>query len=162
MEGYVPKALALMEEVRRLNRQVSAVYEHHLRDAGLDRQRWVLLISLDISPYCLSISDLARVLKRSRQGVHRMVTRLARKGYVEMRPNPDDRRLLQLFLTPRGKSLISDARRQFSNVLRACLLDADGRELLATERVLRKIRMRLAEHEQRLKAQRRRTLSRAA
>ena len=66
MEGYVSKALALMEEVRRLNRQANALYEHHLRDAGLDRQRWLILAALASSSYCLSISDLARVLKCSR------------------------------------------------------------------------------------------------
>lgn len=151
MEGYVPKALALVAEVRRLNRQANTVHAHHVRDAGLDRRGWELLTAVDDSAYCLSISDLARVLRQSRQRVHRLAARLARKGYLEMRPNHDDRRLLQLFLTSSGKSLIAHARRQFSDVLRACILDADTRELLAAERVLRKLRLRFEEHEQHLK-----------
>ena len=103
MERRRREVLSLVEEILHTATQLKILRNAQMRDAGLDRQRWAVLLAIARSDYCLSISDLARTLRQSRQATQRMTLALAREGWIEHRPNNDDRRLLQLFLTSRGK-----------------------------------------------------------
>ena len=67
-------------------------------DAGLR-----LLRVLEKSHCCLAIADVGRALHISRQAAHKLVYRAARVGRVEVLTNHQDRRILQVLLTPAGR-----------------------------------------------------------
>src|SRR6185437_4537175 len=63
---------------------------------GLSPERWSALANIHRSTYVLSISDLARQLRRPRQSAHSLAVGIERDGLIRFLPNPDDRRLLQI------------------------------------------------------------------
>ena len=62
------------------------------------------------SSYCLAIADVARALGVKRQTAHELVHATAAAGYVELLPNRDDRRILQVFLTAQGRAELARVR----------------------------------------------------
>jgi DNA-binding MarR family transcriptional regulator len=58
-----------------------------------------------VPPAGISVSDLAQLARVRKQTMAQAVDQLEHLGYVERRPNPDDRRSRLVFLTPRGESV---------------------------------------------------------
>jgi DNA-binding MarR family transcriptional regulator len=111
---------------------------------GLNTARWKALAVIDRSSFTLSISDLARQLRRSRQSVHPLALSLEKAGWIRFLPNRDDRRLLQMEITARGKSVLSTAEDGFNAWLLTMAFDLDDRELRALVDTLRAVRDRIA------------------
>jgi DNA-binding MarR family transcriptional regulator len=51
-----------------------------------------------------AVADLTRGLGISKQAVSQLVDTMVTRGYVERKPDADDRRRMQLTLTPRGEA----------------------------------------------------------
>jgi DNA-binding MarR family transcriptional regulator len=102
-----------------------------------------LLRTLEKSRYCLSISDVARALRITRQSAHELAHAAVASGHVALEPNPDDRRILQAFLTPAGRAWLkatTAAQRAWLSVLLNGLGD---RDMATASQVVRVIRQRL-------------------
>ena len=88
------------------------------------------------SQYCLAIADVGRALGVRRQTAHELAHAAVRSGVIELAPNPQDRRILQALLTPRGRAAFAAARSTEALWL-ATLLDGLGdHELAATTHVV--------------------------
>jgi DNA-binding MarR family transcriptional regulator len=111
---------------------------------GLNTKRWRALAVIDRSSYTLSISDLARQLRRSRQSVHPLALSLEKAGWIRFLPNRDDRRLLQMELTPCGKAVLTAAEGTYNAWLLTMAFDLEDRELSALLDTLRAVRDRIA------------------
>jgi hypothetical protein len=48
---------------------------------------WRVLKAVQLSPYCLAIADLARVLRVRKQVAHEFAHAAVRAGYIELQPN---------------------------------------------------------------------------
>jgi DNA-binding MarR family transcriptional regulator len=105
---------------------------------------WRLLTMIERAPYCCSLSDVARLMKISRQHAQRLGFEAARAGLVELASNDHDRRIVQLLLTERGRSEILQARHHRRIWIARLLLGLDTPRLLTATRVVRVIRQRLA------------------
>jgi DNA-binding MarR family transcriptional regulator len=104
---------------------------------------WRVLATVASSSYCLAIADLARALRVHRQAAHRLAHEAVRARVIELVPNPQDKRLLQAVVTPKGRAELAAARTA-EEVWLATLLNGLGdHELRATLRVVRVIRQRL-------------------
>ena len=145
MERRRREVFSLVEEILHTATQLNVLRNAQMRDAGLDRRRWAVLLAISRSDYCLSISDLARVLRQTRQATQRMTLGLARDGWIEHRPNHDDRRLLQLFLTTRGKSAIERMRYEFNSSALVFTAHINSRATRSAIELLRSIRTRMTE-----------------
>jgi DNA-binding MarR family transcriptional regulator len=55
-------------------------------------------------------SDLAARLRMSKQALNHLLGQLERLGYLERRPDPDDRRSKRISLTPRGVKVATTIR----------------------------------------------------
>jgi DNA-binding MarR family transcriptional regulator len=64
----------------------------------------------------ISCKELARMMNLSTSRCSRIVERLLRKGYVERKPNPDDRRAIEVSLTAKGTRL----KRNIENLKTQC------------------------------------------
>jgi DNA-binding MarR family transcriptional regulator len=58
-----------------------------------------------VPPSGISVSELAELARVRKQTMAQSVDQLERLGYVDRRPNPDDRRSRLVFLTERGASV---------------------------------------------------------
>ena len=108
---------------------------------------WSLLCALERSRYCCSISDVARLLRVSRQTAHELARKAELAGQVELLTNPHDRRIVQVLLTPRARSELAAARSGEASWVNVLLNGLDMRQMAATVRVLRVMRQRLLRDE---------------
>lgn len=87
----------------------------------------------------LSVSAVAKALDVHMSGASRLCDRLVRMGMLDRRDRPDDRRQLELTLTPEGRrqlELVEEHRRQvFAIILRRIPVD-QRRELQSALQVL--------------------------
>jgi DNA-binding MarR family transcriptional regulator len=111
-----------------------------------------LLRTLEKSPYCLSIADVARSLHVSRQAAHRVVNSAAAAGRVELLTNPDDLRILQVLLTASGRSELEALTAGLHAWLFVLLNGLGDRDMALTTHVLRIIRQRLQRDARALKS----------
>jgi DNA-binding MarR family transcriptional regulator len=58
-----------------------------------------------VGPEGITIAELAELARVRKQTMAEAVEQLERMGYVERRPNPDDRRSRLVFLTERGEAV---------------------------------------------------------
>jgi DNA-binding MarR family transcriptional regulator len=99
------------------------------------------------SSYCLAIADVARALRITRQAAHKLVYCAAAAGRVELLPNPDDRRILQVFLTAQGRAELARVRTAEGVWLQLLLSGLPDRQMAGVTHVLRVIRQRLERDE---------------
>jgi len=115
--------------LRRLTRQVSAVYDQHLAAAGLKTSQYSLLMHLTESG--MALSTLARRTGTDRTTLTRNLAKLVRAGWVAMEPGPDARQRLTR-LTPAGAAKRTAARsfwEQAQTTIEQTLSDDAVREL---------------------------------
>lgn len=104
---------------------------------------WRVLTTVAKSTYCLAIADLARALRVRKQAAHRLAHEAVRARVIELVPNPQDRRLLQAVVTPKGRAELAAATIAEQVWLTTLLNGLGDHELKATLRVVRVIRQRL-------------------
>jgi DNA-binding MarR family transcriptional regulator len=104
---------------------------------------WRVLSTVASSDCCLAIADLGRALRVRKQYAHELAYAAVRAGVIELEPNPDDKRILQLTLTAQGRSELAAARAAENLWLPTLLNGLGDHELSATTHVVRVIRQRL-------------------
>ena len=109
--------------------------------------RWRLLRAIERCGGAPTFSDLGRLLTMSRQAARELALKAAEHHLVELWPAHDDRRALQVMLTPRGrKELEAQRLPQLAWVL-TLLNGLEPPAMRATSHVLRVIRLRLERDE---------------
>ena len=104
---------------------------------------WRVLTTVATSRYCLAIADLGRALGVRKQVAHELAHAAAGKGLIELATNPQDKRLLQALLTPRGHAELAAARSARAIWTLTLLNGLGNREMATTSHVVRVIRQRL-------------------
>lgn len=69
------------------------------------------------TPDCISLSTLASVMHQSLPALSQRVSALEALGYVERVPDPDDRRVIGLRVTPEGMRVLNIAYERFNRIL---------------------------------------------
>lgn len=130
--------------VNRLSFLLRAEASRRLQAAGLDltAEEWALLMVLwRDGPR--GMSALADITLRERTTVTRVVDRLARKGLVERRPGPDDRRAVVIVPTDEGEHIREAVLGAMAPLVDGIEDGIDPDDLNATVRTLRRMAWRL-------------------
>jgi DNA-binding MarR family transcriptional regulator len=109
----------------------------HLADAGYDDigpSFGFVFRSLADAP--LSLADLAARLGISSQGALKIVADMTERGYVERRNDPEDRRVLKVALTARGRSALREARRFHATTERRLVTEMSAKQVATARAVL--------------------------
>ena len=114
----------LISDAARLMR---TVFDRRVLRLGLTRAQWLVLTRLHRRPGA-SQSELAEMMEIEKASAGRLVDRLERKKWVERRPDPADRRVNRLYLTPEAEGI----RKRMWTVAEQTVDDAMG-ELSAPE-----------------------------
>jgi len=103
--------MGVVGRVLRLGKQWEQRAAHLLRDYGLGVGEFDVLATLrrQGKPYELSPSQLSRAAMLTTGGMTNMLDRLERRGWIERRPNPADRRGTMVRLRPKGRKLVERA-----------------------------------------------------
>jgi DNA-binding MarR family transcriptional regulator len=105
--------------------------------------RWQVLRAIERCGGAPTFSDLARSLRISRQTAREHAIRAARVGVVELLPAPDDRRVVQVALTPAGRRALEAQRMPALSWLLPLLNGLKPEAMRSTNHVLRVLRLRL-------------------
>ena len=122
-------------------RAVADVLDARLSDQGASLWNWVLLREASLADGS-SQRELARRMSIEPPTLVRHLDKLADDGYVERRPDPDDRRVVRVIVTAKGRARLTALHKVASQ------LDVELRSLL-TERevdVLGKALMKIHDH----------------
>jgi len=99
--------LYLLSDVARLLRTRA---DRRARQHGMTRAQWVILSRLQRQPG-LSQNEIAAIVELEPISVARLVDKLQEGGLVERRPDPKDRRVWRLHLTPAAKPMLKVIRK---------------------------------------------------
>lgn len=91
-----------------------------------------------------SQTALARGAGRDKAGMTRLLDRMEREALVERRPDPADRRVSRVFLTPAGRALHGDLLPIVNAVIEQALQEVDEATLGALRQGLKHIHQNLA------------------
>jgi DNA-binding MarR family transcriptional regulator len=133
-------------QLLRTGEDLIAMDELILSSLGTRHGRFVLLMLLHKhGPGEMTPAELADKTCVTRATISGLLDGLEKDGLVERRPDPEDRRLIRLFLTPAGNQLLQKARptycEWFANVI-APLTEDERKQLV---NILQKLQQRLAE-----------------
>ena len=113
--------LFLISDVGRLLRTYA---DQKARLHGMTRAQWAVLLRLERREG-LKQSDLAEDLDIQPITLTRLVDRLCESGLIERRPDPNDRRAKQLYLTPAARPLLDRISTQVGEIAETVLAGVD-------------------------------------
>lgn len=131
--GYV------LSDVARLMR---TVFDRRVRELGLTRGQWLVLTRLTRRPGA-SQTELADMLELDRASAGRMIDRMENGGWLERRPDPVDRRIKRLHLTPHARSVHASLWKVAEATVDDALEPLSGKERHAFERMAAAVKRRL-------------------
>ena len=122
--------------VGRVMRRVYDYYEQRLSPFGLTTPQYFVFNALWMGDG-ISIGELGERVYLDSSTLTGIIDRMERSGYVERRPNPEDRRSVLIFLTDKARELGPQILK-FADELDATLRKPFSRgEMIAFEQVLR-------------------------
>lgn len=119
--------------LRRAHQRHSAIFQEHIGASQLTPLQFAALIKLrDLGE--VSQNQLGRLIAMDAATMQGVIKRLAARGLIRRRPDPNDRRRLILSLGPEGRALADSAVEAATEITRltlAPLNDDDQRTFLA-------------------------------
>jgi MarR family transcriptional regulator for hemolysin len=104
----------LINDVARLLRRE---FGRRIRDLDLTRSQWWVMVHL-IRFDGYNQTQLAEELEIGKVALGGLLDRLEARGWIERRPDPDDRRAKRVFLTESGRPLIEEMQERARDVHR--------------------------------------------
>ena len=141
--GQLISTIARMSRVR---------FDRLARELGLTRAQWRTLNCLRYNDG-INQSRLAELLEVEHVTVTRMVDTLVELGWVERRPDPNDRRSRTLHLTSKVEPVLKGLRQISEIVVNECNAGLSARDLAALGKMLTMVRDNLTRVESRTEVQ---------
>jgi DNA-binding MarR family transcriptional regulator len=133
----------LINDTARLFRRM---FDGNIRDLGMTSLQWRTVARLKRDPG-MRQSELADLLEVEPITLSRMIDRLAESGMVCRKPDPNDRRAWNLYLTDKAEPLMAQLQREADAVQELALtgLSEDERALLGE--LVERMRLNLSRRE---------------
>lgn len=116
-----------------VSRHLRRHFDSRVRDLGLTQSQWRVIVYLSRAEG-ISQAALADRLEIKPISLTRILDRMEAAGWIERRPSPEDRRAVQLFLTPKVGPLLailSERAEETRRTAFAGLADSTRRQLAA-------------------------------
>jgi len=111
---------------------------------GMQAARYRLLGALMKGETPLSMSELGKRQYLSKPYMTILVDQLIQDGYVRRIPDPGDRRVINIAITPEGKTHLTQAASRYKETIKNMLSELDNEDLEELCRSLEKLRIILA------------------
>ncbi len=129
----------LVTEVARL---FSRDFSARVRDYDLTHTQWQALATLSVQEG-IKQAELANLLQVQPISLGRLIDRMEAAGWVERRAAPNDRRAIQLYLTPRAGPVLDRMTDPAALTLEVALSDFDTDEREQLLRMLQRVKANL-------------------
>lgn len=131
LDAILEAMVYLYAESRRVTRAVAEQY-------GLTGSQLLVLKMLEPVGQ-LSLSDLSARIRAKNSTVTGIIDRMERDGIVQRRRSDEDRRVVHIVLTAKGKKLAGSAKTDPMQLFRALLEDLSPRDAADLERIMKKL-----------------------
>lgn len=133
--------MAVFGRIYRISKAMGEEMERAYNRYGLSRGEFDVVGTLrrSGSPYTLSPRQLSATLMLTTGGMTGRLDKLEKAGLLTRRPDPHDRRGLQVTITDRGLALVDEAVSAGLAVQRAALTGLDAEEVRVLTALLRKL-----------------------
>ncbi len=95
---------------------VNDAYDKLAKSKGITLNTWYILYIIVEYPQCCTLKFICEKLLLPKQTVHNVLVSLSDKGYLERKPQPQDKRNKLLALTPQGQAYADDILNMFANL----------------------------------------------
>lgn len=109
-----------------------------LEDFDITVDQWLILKNLSENEL-VSQAEMAQVLFKDQPTLTRIIDLLAKKGYVERAPHPNDRRSFRLVLTPAGAAKVAELKPKVSEIRQKAWENLNEGDFEEFKRILNKI-----------------------
>lgn len=121
-----------------LTKQYIGAVSKRLRHLEIDRYYYTLITIYEHQPE-ITQQQLADKLQTDKVTTFRVVDHFCRVGYVRREVNPEDRRSMYLYLTPKGLKAIPEIKKAYTNLNKICLEGIEDHEKETFFKVLGKV-----------------------
>ena len=124
------KEFEALSEFRYQLRRFLRFSEEAVKAEGVTALQYLLLLHIKGFPGrdWATVGELAEKMQAQHHGTVALVSRCEKAGLVKRRPNPDDRRRVEIHLTPKGEACVA----RLARLHRAELLDTKIASYLAS------------------------------
>ena len=144
-EGGTTREIALLVKLVLMTRRFRNQLDEGLRKIGQSTARMEALSAILNLKGPISQTDLARRLRVEAATVTRMVDVLSKEGLVERTPDPNDRRVNLLSISPKGEATVEQIFRVYDRKRSHLLQDLSGDDLERMEALVDLMTRRLDE-----------------
>ena len=134
---------AIVLETFRLNGVLLDIGNQITKPYGLTSARWQVMGAIDMASQPLTVSQIARRMGLTRQGVQRIVNDLLKMGMIESTANIDHKRAPLIWITDNGKKVMSQINEDQTAWINQLSKGTSDRQLLETLEMLQVIRQRI-------------------
>lgn len=127
-----------------VSRLMRTVFDRRVRQLGLTRPQWQALVRLKRRPGA-SQSELADMMEIEKAPAGRIIDRMAEKGWIERRPEPNDRRINRIYLTDLGERVHATIWPISESTVSDALADLSEAEKDRLTKLLFRVKARLVE-----------------
>ncbi|HVZ29930.1 MAG TPA: MarR family transcriptional regulator [Asticcacaulis sp.] len=113
--------------------------DRRLKDLGISQAGWLSIAYIAKAKAPLSQGELAALVQVEAATVVSTIDRLEKAGLVERVPNPNDRRVKHLIVTPAGQAVYKKVRAKADEMRAELLGQFDPEKLAVTTEILEKI-----------------------
>ena len=107
--GVPRQEVMLTRLILHLNQRMCCYLNEALKPWGINETVWMSLLALYAAPgSAVNPSELSDMLDSSRTNATRISDEMVRQGWAERIACPDDRRKIELRMTPAGTALVED------------------------------------------------------
>lgn len=137
----------IMKYINRINRSTGMVYNQRLREFGINHCQHPYIIQICRHPG-ISQEELARAICVNKSNVARQLAVLEADGLLTRTPDPEDRRVMQVFPTEKMEALLPCVREvmgDWNSCLLADFSEEDREKLIAMLEVITERAVKAAE-----------------
>ena len=137
----------IMKYINRINRSTGIVYNQRLREFGINHCQHPYIIQICRHPG-ISQEELARAICVNKSNVARQLAVLEADGLLTRTPDPEDRRVMQVFPTEKMEALLPCVREvmgDWNSCLLADFSEEDREKLIAMLEIITERAVKSAE-----------------
>lgn len=137
----------IMKYINRINRSTGIVYNQRLREFGINHCQHPYIIQICRHPG-ISQEELARAICVNKSNVARQLAVLEADGLLTRTPDPEDRRVMQVFPTEKMEALLPCVREvmgDWNSCLLADFSEKDREKLIAMLEIITERAVKAAE-----------------
>lgn len=137
----------IMKYINRINRSTGMVYNQRLREFGINHCQHPYIIQICRHPG-ISQEELARAICVNKSNVARQLAVLEADGLLTRTPDPEDRRVMQVFPTEKMEALLPCVREvmgDWNSCLLADFSEEDREKLIAMLEIITERAVKAAE-----------------